>query len=256
VAYRARERSGGGPRTLAYVPRPRGKLGYLADVAVVLLAITVLVGFVRAHRLRCAWEGVRAACTWTTENALGARTEQTIAGIHGVAFRSGTTVGLVTDAANKDEDAPFGTRRVEMWDEPSALALRAFADDPGATLQLSTGPSRPLLVTAGVLGALLAYAIGTRPISFSLSVDVREGIVTLRRGGVLPRTARYELSMVRGVDVENAAPGRHRVRLVLADGAVRPLTVGFYPGERHHAFARAADAVLREARGDVTLEDA
>jgi hypothetical protein len=106
---------------------------------------------------------MRASCEVEVEDSLGRIEHESITGVRGAAYRHGPTVGLVTDAQNKDETAFFGTRDVTFDDIPSAERFRAFAADRDPDrIDLSTGVSHPRWTTAGLLGGLLVYGFITR----------------------------------------------------------------------------------------------
>lgn len=239
-----------GLRTLVYVPRRRSVGQRLFDVLAILAAIAAVVAWARRTEVSCAWAGRESSCTVARLGPLGTRTESVIGGIRGVAYRSGTRLGLVTSARNKDETAAFGTRDIKLWDEDAADELRRFFDEgAGPPVHMATGPERPLLWTAGLLFGLLAYAFFTRPQAFVVTIDPRERLLRVRRRGVmLGAEERWELSKVRGIDVENADADLHRVRLELDGGQRLPLTDAFFEGTHHHEFTERVREALAGVR--------
>ena len=113
--------------------------------------------------MACGWHGVRASCAVEAEDSLGrVRTEQ-IDGIRGAAYRTGSVVGVVTDARNKDAEALFGTRMIELGSQADAERLYAFVDDrTPATISVAEGAEHPRRGTFAWLFGLLAYAFVSR----------------------------------------------------------------------------------------------
>ncbi len=143
--------------------RLRAILRWLVDLAVVGVAIACILHISRRHEVVCDWARMRASCTVEAEDSLGRVQRASIEGIRGAAYRSGSVVGLVTDAKNKDELALFGTREVELGDAQSAEKLRAFAADRDPDhIEITSGVAHPRLTTAAILAALLVYGVATR----------------------------------------------------------------------------------------------
>ncbi len=143
--------------------RLRAILRWLVDLAVVAVAIACILHFSRRHVVACEWGRLRASCTVEAEDSLGRVQRAVIEGIRGAAYRSGNVVGLVTDAANKDDLALFGVREVEVADAASAERLRAFAADRDPDrIHIASGVEHPRLTTGAILAALLVYGVATR----------------------------------------------------------------------------------------------
>lgn len=250
MAYRDDARSkSAAARTFDYRPRVRRWWRIPVDLAVLGLAVWLILNNVRRWEMHCAWEGHLASCTTTTENAIGQVEQKTFQGIRSAAFLSGTRVGLVTDMANRDPEAAFGTREVTLPTEQDAADLRAFADDRvPASVTYSSGVGRPRLVTALAMLGIFVVAYLTRSRRVRVTVDPSEGLLLLRRG--LLDTDRFELAKVRCFDVENAEAGRHRVWLRVAGGD-RPLSPTFLAGPHHHAFVAEVNAALKAAKAPV-----
>jgi hypothetical protein len=238
------------PRSLVYIPKRRTAAQRAFDAVAIFAVVAATVTYARRTEIGCAWVGQEAVCHVVEVSPLGTRRETVIGGIRGVAYRSGTRLGLVTSARNKDELAAFGTRDIGAWDEDSTLTLRQFFDEgAGAPLHIATGPERPFLWTLALLLGLLVYATMTRPQAFIVTIDPRERLLRLRRRSVvLGAEERWELSRVRGFDVENAEAGRHRVRLELEGGRRLPLTEGFFKGTHHHEFTERVREALAGVR--------
>lgn len=232
------------------MPRRRSAGQRLFDALAIVMAIAAVVAWARRTEVSCSWVGREARCQIVRLGPLGTRSDREISGIRGVAYRSGTRLGLVTSAKNKDDTAAFGTRDVQLWDEDAADELRKFFDEgAGSPVRVATGPERPLLWTMGLLLGLLAYAYVTRPQAFIVTIDPRERLLRLRRRGVmLGGEERWELSKVRGFDVENADAGRHRVRIELDGGRRLPLTEAFFEGKHHHEFSERVREALTGVR--------
>ena len=106
---------------------------------------------------------MRASCSVEAEDSLGRVKAQRIEGIRGAAFILGADVGLVTDAANKDELAFFGTQVIQLRRPADAKALYDFAERRVPDrVAFATGVAHPLWLTLALLGALLAYAVLSR----------------------------------------------------------------------------------------------
>lgn len=243
MAYRtaesdaARERK---PReTFTYVPRPRGCMVWLMDLAIVAATIALVLVVARKRVVQCDWpERGLGRCVVRTENALGQVEEHVIDGIHSFAYRSRVEVGFVTDARNKDREAPFGTRAIEMWDDAGADALEDFATERAEPhLVLSRGADSPVRTGLLFFAALVAYVVVTRRSAYAITIDRQARMLFVSPRGWFGRTRRYELAKVRTVDVENAAVAQHRVRIVLKSGEHVPVTTEFSAGAHHLAFA-------------------
>ncbi len=226
-------------RTLVYIPRPR-RIGWLLDLAVVAAAIACILHFSRRHAVDCRWEKLRASCDVAYEDSLGRRSLESISGIRGAAYRSDAVVGLVTDARHKGEHALFGTREVRLDTADAARSLESFASDREPDqLSLQTGARRPLVVTIGLLAALLLYTLATRSRTLRLAVDEGARSLVVRGEGL----ARYAIESIESVTVQGG-DGGHRVALKLRSGETKPLTAAFSKGNQHHAFAAHLAAAL------------
>ncbi|HSQ67710.1 MAG TPA: hypothetical protein VLM85_31080 [Polyangiaceae bacterium] len=226
-------------RTFFYIPRPR-RLGWLLDLAVVAATIACIMHFSRHYVVDCRWDKVRASCDVSYEDALGRQTRETVAGIRGSAYRSQAVVGLVTDARHKGENALFGTREVLLDTTDAAQRLEAFASDGEPEhLSIESGAPKPLLLTVGLLAALLVYMLATRSRAVRVEVDDCTRSVTVRGG----QPARYAIEAIRSVWVEDAREGQ-RVVLRLQSGEARPLTDDFSKGAHHGALATQLASAL------------
>jgi hypothetical protein len=270
MAYRTAE-SGGKKRreTFLYVPRPRGCLTWMLDLAVVVATVALALLTARKQVVSCDWpERSLATCVVHTENAAGMEADFVISGIHAFAYRTGLEIGFVTDAKNKDRDAPFGTRAIVLKDEASANALETFATTRNApSILLAHGPEHPLRVTGLFLVALITYLVVTRRPAYSITIDREERMLFVAPHGWFGETKRVELADVQKVEIENmpcqvqsptggglepldvrseparanaitnADVGKHRVRIALKSGGYLPLTPDFSPGAHHLAIA-------------------
>jgi hypothetical protein len=226
-------------RTFVYIPRPR-RLGWLVDLAVVAATLACIVHFSWRRLVDCRWDKLRASCDVAYVDPLGRQTHESIAGIRGSAYRSHAVVGLVTDARNKGEHALFGTHEVLLDTTDAAERLEAFASDREPDrIALETGAHSPLLVTIGLLAALLVYAIVTRSRTLRVEVDERDNVLTVRGA----ERARYAIDTIESVSVEGRGRGQ-RVVLRLRSGEARPLTDGFSKGAHHQALAAQLAAAL------------
>ncbi len=250
MAYRTAESDTARARkrreTFTYVPSPRGCLAWLLDVAVVVAIITLALTVARRNTVRCDWPlRGQGRCIVETENAIGMIQERTIDGIHSLAYRTRVEVGFVTDAKNKDPEAQFGTRSIEMWDEAGADALEAFASERAdPRLQISRGPDSPVRAGIGFFLLLAAYVVVTRRVAYAITIDRTARMLLVSPRGWIGATRRFELATVKTVDVENAEVARHRVRVVLTSGEHVPLTPYFSPGAHHSALAREVAEAL------------
>lgn len=234
---------------LAYRPRPRGCVGWAVDLLVLVAVVVAVALYARRDEIACAYNGATASCTISMTDALEVRTTRRIDGIHSLAYRSGTHVGLVTDAKNKDAMAPFGTREIEAWDETAAKALESFFEERSGPIALWHGPAHPSLYGLLAMLVVFSYAAATRPLSFVVRIDRDRKILVLqRRGPFFSRHAQsWDLSAVRAFDAQTDGK-RYRVRMMTSDGRSLLFTERFWPGEHHDDFvARVNDALFEEA---------
>jgi len=226
-------------RTLLYIPRPR-RLGWLIDLAVVAATVACILHFSRRRAVDCRWDNMRASCDVAYEDSLGRQTRESIAGIRGAAYRSDAVVGLVTDARHKGQAALFGTHEILLDTVDAARRLETFASDREPEhLALEAGAPKPLLLTAGLLAALLVYALVTRSRAMRVVIDHRAKSLSVRGG----ERAEYSIESIDSVAVQDARDGK-RVALRLRSGEVRPLTDAFSKGAHHEALAsQLADAL-------------
>ncbi len=138
-------------------------LRWVFDLAVVVAVVACILHMSRRRAVSCAWERMRASCTVEVEDSLGRIESESIHGVRDAAYRAKNVVGLVTDAENKGEHALFGTHEITLDSETDAEKLRAFAHnrDPDR-IDLVSGVSRPRVVTALLLAALLVYGVVSR----------------------------------------------------------------------------------------------
>ena len=226
-------------QTFTYVPRPRGVRAWLLDLGLVAVTVALVLNFARRDTVSCAWPPVGyARCDLEKVNAIGQSQVRTIEGIHGAGQRSGRSVQLVTDAKNKDEDAQFGTRKIEMGDELSARALHSFASsrEPSA-LVVVHGPSRPWLAGLGFFALLLLYVALTRRAALALTIDREACTVVVAPYGWFGAARCLPLDDVRAVEVESLDGTRARVRFELSSGERVALSNGYFKGDHHLAFA-------------------
>ncbi len=133
---------------------------WVVDLAVVVGCIVCILHYSRRRDVGCSWDHARASCTVEVEDSLGRVERATVDGIRSVAYRSGTVVGLVTDAQHRGEHALFGTREIELNDEVSAERLRAFVfDHEPDHISINSGTAHPRWLTAAMLVALLVYGV-------------------------------------------------------------------------------------------------
>ncbi len=237
-----------GRRTYTYVPRPRGVRGWLLDLLLVAITVALVLNFARRETVSCAWpEAGYGRCDLEKVNAVGSVQARTVEGIHGLGQRSGRTVQLVTDAKNKDVDAQFGTRKIEMWDEPAARALEHFAasHDQPAFVAVH-GPSRPWLAGLALFGLLLTYVALTRRPAFAVTIDRPGASFIVAPYGWFGAERRYSLDEVRAVEVESPDGQRSRVRFELSSGERAALSERFFPGDHHLAFATEVARALAD----------
>lgn len=240
MAYRSAEPEGRKRReTFLYVPRPRGCLTWMLDLAVVVAMVALALMTARKHVVSCDWpERSLATCVVHTENAVGIEADFVISGIHAFAYRTGLEIGFVTDAKNKDRDAAFGTRAIVLKDEASANALQAFATMRSTpSIRLAHGPEHPLRVTGLVMVALIVYLVVTRRPAYAITIDRDERMLFVAPRGWFGETKRVELANVEKVETENADVGKHRVRIALKGGGYLAITPDFSPGAHHLAVA-------------------
>ena len=135
----------------------------MLDVAVIAACVAAILHFARRREVECAWANRRAACTIEVEDSLGRVEHDEVEGVRGAAYRSGSIVGLVTDAQHQDELALFGTHEIETGDDADAARLLAFAvDEEPERLSIHRGLAHPRVATAVMLLLLLAYGVVTK----------------------------------------------------------------------------------------------
>jgi hypothetical protein len=233
--------------TFTYVPQPRGCLAWLLDAAVIVAIVALALLLARRTTVSCDWPAqALGRCTMTTENALGSTQTQVLDGAHSFAYRAGNEIGFVTDAKNKDRDAPFGTRSIPMWDQASADTLMDFATERKVDhVEISHGPDHPVRVGLLFLGLLVLYVLSTRRPAYAITVDRKARMLFVSPRAWFGETKRFELNKVRAVEVENRDVAQHRVRVVLEDDKYVPITPIFTPGAHHSALAKeVSDALL------------
>lgn len=133
------------------------------NLAVIVACVATILHFARRREIECAWQDRRASCTVEVEDSLGRVEHDRVDGVRGVAYRAGSTVGLVTDAQHMSELALFGTREVEAGNDANAARLVAFAvDQEPERLSIHDGVAHPRLMTALMLLLLLGYSVVTQ----------------------------------------------------------------------------------------------
>lgn len=242
MAYRTAEsdvaRSRKRRETFLYVPRPRGCLSWVLDLALVIATVALALLTARKQVVACDWpEAKLAQCVVHTENAAGIEADYTVSGIHAFAYRTGLEIGFITDAKNKDRDAAFGTRAIVTKDEAGAEALESFATKRLAHVRVEHGPEHPLLVTGLCLVVLMVYLVVTRRPAYAITIDRGERMLFVSPRGWFGKIKRVELADVRKVETENADIGKHRVRIALKSGGYLPITADFSPGAHHLVIA-------------------
>jgi hypothetical protein len=138
-------------------------LRVVLDLGVILLCIVAIVRFSTHRAIECRWERLRATCSVEVVDAFGRVQRDDVEEIRGAAYRSGSLVGLVTDARHKGEHALFGTHEVELDSDADAERLRLFAvDRDHDALSIASGVAHPLALTVALLACLTAYGEITR----------------------------------------------------------------------------------------------
>lgn len=232
------------PTRFAYVPRSPRWFRAVLDLAVVVGVLAFVHQRAWRWEVDCAWAGTRASCTWVREDAIGRRIERRVEGIRGLAFRKGTSVGFVTDAAHADERSLFATSEIAVGTDEQADQLRRFADErTPESVELAAGLPHPVWITVAGLVAILAWAFFTRTRRFHLTID-RAARALVVDAGWLRGVQRFDLATTE-IDVESRGDA-HRVRLV-TKGGPRRLTDAYHPGEHHAALARAVTRAMKES---------
>jgi hypothetical protein len=242
VPYREPEGAGRAPQTFLYVPRERRWFHWIIDLAVIGVILAGVWQYAWHWEVDCAWHGMRASCTRTSEDALGRTKVQHVDGIRGLAFARDRRVGFVTDAEHAADSALFATDEIALGSNEDADELRRFADERyPRSVAYRAGLPRPVFVTVLGLLAIFAWGFFTRTRKFRIKVDPRERVLEVN-AGLLRGTERYELATT-SIALEHGGGGKHRVCLATKDGR-RPLTEAYHPGKHHAAFVRAATAAM------------
>ncbi len=225
------------PRTFVYVPRARRWFHWFVDLGIVGAILFGVWQYAWHWEISCAWQGTRASCTRTSEDAIGRRKVQQIDGIRNLAFARDLHVGFVTDAEHAGTASLFATDEVVVGTPEQADELSRFADERyPRSVTYRAGLPRPHFVTVFGLLAVFAWAFFTRTRRYRVTVDPRERLLVVD-GGWLRGKERFELGTTQ-LEVEHATGGRHRVALRTKDGA-RPITDAYHPGKHHAALVRA-----------------